>query len=276
MIRTKSGLPRHCSWNLDRENGKPRVRFRKGGLSTYLRGTPWSPAFMAQYAAALDGVMEKAVTVGAKRTLPGSINALVVSYYRSPEFRGLKASTQTMRRNIIERFRVEHGDKPLKGLGRAHIKAMIGTKALTPEAANNLLKVLRTLLSYAADMEMLPTNPALGTKGYKSEGEGFHTWTESEVGQFQIRHPIDTRAGLALALLLYTGQRRGDVVKFGWQHLRGDVIIVRQEKTDAALEIPMLSELARALQATPRNKSDIPGDGVRQAFHTRRLWQLVS
>jgi integrase len=76
--------------------------------------------------------------------------------------------------------------------------------------------------------------------------------------------------------LLYTGQRRGDVVKFGWQHLRGDVIIVRQEKTDAALEIPMLSELARALQATPRNKSDIPGDGVRQAFHTRRLWQLVS
>jgi hypothetical protein len=56
MRRTKSGLPKHCSWNLDRENGKRRVRFRKVGFSTYLIGTPWSEDFMRQYAAALDGV----------------------------------------------------------------------------------------------------------------------------------------------------------------------------------------------------------------------------
>jgi hypothetical protein len=31
------------------------------------------------------------------------VNALVVSYYRSPEFRGLKASTQGVRRNILDR-----------------------------------------------------------------------------------------------------------------------------------------------------------------------------
>ena len=31
-MRTKNGLPRHCSWNFDRANGKRRVRFRKGGL----------------------------------------------------------------------------------------------------------------------------------------------------------------------------------------------------------------------------------------------------
>jgi hypothetical protein len=74
---------------------------------------------MAQYAAALDGVAEKAVTVGAKRTVPGSVNALIVSYYRSPEFRGLKASTQTMRRNIIERFRVEHATRLCRRLGNA-------------------------------------------------------------------------------------------------------------------------------------------------------------
>jgi hypothetical protein len=55
MIRTKSGLPKHCSWNSDR-HGTRRVRFRKGGFSTYLFGTPWSEDFMRQYAAALDGV----------------------------------------------------------------------------------------------------------------------------------------------------------------------------------------------------------------------------
>ena len=55
MLRTKSGLPKHCCWNTDR-HGKRRVRFRKDWFSTYLTGTPWSEDFMRQYATALDGV----------------------------------------------------------------------------------------------------------------------------------------------------------------------------------------------------------------------------
>jgi hypothetical protein len=42
------------------------------------------------------------------------INAVAVSYYKSPDFRALKASTQTMRRNIIENFRNAHGDESVK------------------------------------------------------------------------------------------------------------------------------------------------------------------
>jgi hypothetical protein len=45
MLRTKSGLPKHCSWNTD-QHGKRRVRFRKGGFTTYLGGIPWSEDFM--------------------------------------------------------------------------------------------------------------------------------------------------------------------------------------------------------------------------------------
>lgn len=253
MVRTKGGLPKHCSWNLDREGGKHRVRFRKNGYSSYLTGIPWSEDFMRQYAAALEGVKAQAVEVGAARTKAGSVNALIVSYDKSPEFRGLKPSTQAVRRNIIEReLRTPHGDKLIKGLGRAHVKAIIGSKAATPEAANNLLKVLRTLLAYAVDIEMIASSPALGIKRYKSKGEGFHTWTEAEVAQFQERHPIESKAGFALALLLHTGQRRGDVVKLGWQHVCGDLIMVRQEKTDEPLSIPIDDELARALAALPR------------------------
>jgi integrase len=251
MLRTKSGLPKHCSWNRD-QHGKRRVRFRKSGFTTYLTGIPWSEEFMRQYAAALEGVKAQASNIGAGRTRPGSFNALCVSYYRSPEFRGLKPSTQTMRRNIIERFRNEHGDKPISRLGRAHIKDIIGAKANTPEAANNLLKVLRVLLSYAVSIDMIGSNPAISVKRYRSEGEGFYTWTEADIAQFQSRHPIGTRAGLALALLLYTAQRRSDVVRMGWQHVQGDAIAVRQEKTDTPLLIPLHPELARALASVPR------------------------
>jgi hypothetical protein len=77
MLRTKSGLPKHCSWNCDR-HGTRRVRFRKAGFSTYLTGTPWSEDFMRQYAAALDGVKAQAGNIGTERTKPGTINALIV------------------------------------------------------------------------------------------------------------------------------------------------------------------------------------------------------
>jgi hypothetical protein len=80
MLRTKSGLPKYCGWNLDREDGKRRVRFRKNGFSVYLTGIPWSPEFMAQYALALQGVQAQTPEVGAQRTIPGTINALVAAY----------------------------------------------------------------------------------------------------------------------------------------------------------------------------------------------------
>src|SRR5262245_12502281 len=142
----RNGLPKHCSWNVDR-HGKRRVRFRKSGFSAYLTGIPWSDDFMRQYAAALEGVKAQVSNIGAERTLAGSFNSLVVSYYKSPEFRGLKASTATVRRNIIEAFRREHGDKPLARLERKYVKDLIGAKADTPEAANNLLKTLRLMLN---------------------------------------------------------------------------------------------------------------------------------
>ena len=252
MLRTKSGLPKHCCWNTDR-HGKRRVRFRKGGFTTYLPGIPWSEEFMRQYAAALEGVKAQLGNIGAERTKPGSFNALCVSYYRAPEFRGLAPSTQAKNRSIIERFRVEHGDKPVSRLGRAHIKDVIGAKANTPEAANNLLKVLKVLLNYAVSIEMIASNPAIGVKRYRKHGEGYHTWSEAEIAQFQAKHPIDTRPGLALALLLYTAQRRSDVVRMGWQHVRGDAIAVRQEKTDSPLVLPLHPELKRALAAASRN-----------------------
>jgi hypothetical protein len=66
MLRTKSGLPKHCSWNYD-QHGRKRVRFRKAGFSVYLTGTPWSEDFMRQYAVALDGVTAQTANIGAAR-----------------------------------------------------------------------------------------------------------------------------------------------------------------------------------------------------------------
>lgn len=82
-------------------------------------------------------------------------------------------------------------------------------------------------------------------------GDGFHAWTEEEIAQFEGHHPIGSRERLALALGLHTGQRRGDVVRMGRQHIRGDVLHVKQEKTGAVLAIPLHPELAAILATVP-------------------------
>jgi integrase len=252
MLRTKSGLPKHCCWNTD-QRGNRYVRFRKNGVTTNLTGIPWSEDFMRQYATALEGVNSK-TNIGAERTRPGSFNALVVSYYRSPEFQGLKPSTQTVRRNIIERFRNEHGDKPIARLARSHIKDILGAKANTPEAANNLLKVLRLILNYAVSNDMIASNPTIGIKRYRSKNpDGIHTTTEDELVIFIARHPVGTMAHLATMLMLCLGQRKSDVIRMGWQHVRNGKITLRQEKTKTALLIPIHADLEKALAAAPRD-----------------------
>src|SRR3546814_1416010 len=90
---------------------------------------------------------------------------------------------------------------------------MIGQMEDRPQAANSLLKRLKTLLNFAADIDMIQHNPLLGMRGLKVSSEGFHTWTEEEIAQFEAYHPIGTKARLAMALMLYTGQRKSDAVK---------------------------------------------------------------
>jgi integrase len=56
---------------------------------------------------------------------------------------------------------------------------------------------------------------------------------------------------LALALLLYTGQRCSDVVRMGRQRIRNDLISVRQQKTGTPLLIPVHPALRTAIEAMP-------------------------
>jgi integrase len=244
-------LPRYVSEFEDR-HGKMRVRFRRTGFpGHYFRSKPWTPEFMAEYQACLDKKIAPVTEIGAARTKPGSISALIVAYYKAPEFLRLKESTRIAYRNIIERFREAHGDKRVATIERQHIKAIIGQKAATPPAANNLLDRLKGLMAFAVDIGMRKDNPTLGIRGFREDGDGVHSWSEDEIGRFEAKHPVGTRARLAMALLLYTGQRRSDVVVMGRQHIIDGSISVCQQKTAARLLIPLHPALSDILDATP-------------------------
>ena len=242
-------------------NGHPRHYFRRPGFKrAALPGLPGSAEFMQAYQAALTGQTAPRHDIGAIRTKPGTVDALVVAYYSSPAFQSLSPITGSTYRNILERFRIEHGDKRVAMLRRKDIVAMLAAKASAPGAANHWLRMVRTLMRFAISEEMIEIDPTAGVKSVKTRSDGFHSWTEGEIRAFEARHPVGTRAHLALALLLNTGQRRADVVLMGPQHMRtglhGTEIYVKQQKTNRELVIPVLPNLQRVIDATPcRNLS---------------------
>jgi integrase len=219
--------PKFVNGFIDR-HGKPRFYFRRPGFkSVALPSLPWSPEFMAAYENALAG---QPMEIGGARVKPGTIRALAVSYFNSSAFRSMKPSTQSVYRNIIDRFCAEHGEKRVGMLQRDHIVKLMAARAVKPESANGLRKALRAMMKHAVDIGLREDDPTRDVKAIRVRSDGYHSWIEPEIDQFLAYHKPGTRARLALAILLYTGQRRGDVVRIGRQHIRDGVLHVRQQK----------------------------------------------
>ena len=241
-------LPKYVRAWVDRRDGRAYYYLRRPDHPRVrLRGLPWSPSFMAAYEAAMSGPR---TAIGAGRVKPGSVAAVIAEYFDSQTFFTSKsAGTQRMRRGILERFRAAYGERPFALLPAEWIEALLDAKP--PHAARSWLVTLRSLCQFAVKRGWLRADPTANIKQRSIKGDGYHTWTEDEIAQFEAHHPIGTKPRLALALLLYTAQRRGDIVKIGRQHIRDGVFTVKQEKTGVTLAIPVHPHLQAVFDATP-------------------------
>lgn len=240
-------------------HGQRRWRFRKGSFSREL-GTEYGAAeFVQRYeSAVLEHRTGKKSGAGAAKSIPGSFNDLVASWYQSPEWRGLADLTKRTYRGVIEPFRVKHGDKPVKLLERKHVMRFLAEKADTPSAANNLRKRLGQLLDHAIALDWIKANPARLVKAYKVAGGGFHTWDEGEIARFFEVHEPGTMAHRAVTLMLYTGAARVDAVALGPMNMKAGRLEYRRKKTiktnGVLVSIPVHPDLAEVLAACPDDR----------------------
>ncbi|MCF8503280.1 MAG: site-specific integrase [Caulobacter sp.] len=236
-------------------HGRDRHYFRRKGSNRIpLPGLPGSAEFMAAYQAALAGQTAPAHQIGAERSVAGSMGALIAAYYQSAEFRNLAPLTQRTYRNMLDRVREEHGEKPVARLEPKHIHRMIDARASRPGSANNLLKRLHGVMKFAVERGWRRDDPTVSVRKLRTRTVGFRSWTEEDIAAFERRWPDGSRARLALRLLLYTAQRRSDVVRMGRQHMQNGQIAVRQQKTGTALLIPVHPTLQSELDRLPRDQ----------------------
>jgi integrase len=257
-LRDNSGSRtyRYLVEDVDR-HGKTRIYFRrKGRPKIVLNETPGTAAFEAEYQRAFHGVSQSASAIRTPTT-QGTMHWLCEQYFASTKFQSLAESTRRVRRGILEELCQRYGDFPFADMEPRHVAKLRDEKAAFPEAANNRVKVLRQLFTWACSPEYryATKNPARDVARLRSTNpDGIPAWTEEAAMRYEARHPIGTKARLAFDLLLYTGVRRSDVVRLGPQMERDGKLLFSETKGRARIvkthELPILPPLRRSIDAT--------------------------
>jgi integrase len=254
--------------DIDR-HGNVRLYFRrKGQLKVRLRGAPGSDEFMDAYRALLDGITQP-TTPSTQKYQPvssTSLRWLVESYFASSEFKRLDDRTRRVRRQFLDQLCLEPvapgnattiGSLPYASMPPSKVRLLRDRKAHSPETGNARVKALRRVFAHAIEDDLADRNPAKDVPYIKTGSQGFHRWSMDEVRQYEAHYPKGSKARLALGLLLFTGQRRADVVAFGRQHMRGGWLNFTQSKNrrnkPVTLSIPVIAELQELIDATPAN-----------------------
>lgn len=249
--------------------GRPKVRLPFDSVD--------DPNFLLAYVAALkgeawtgQGIARQSQPVTAlKKPLPGSLRALCMQYFvfldNDPR---LEPTTKANCRKFLEEVCREPpspgsplvlGNMPVSRFDATHVQAIIDRRVKTPEAANVRRKAISALFKWAIPRgHAKGPNPAMLAEGIRTHSEGHRTWGQPEIERFVTRHPLGTKAYLALALLLCLGQRRADVVRLGRQHLKDRALCFVQQKNEKRqhkqMRLPILPMLAEALETVPKSQ----------------------
>jgi integrase len=250
-----ANMPRPRPPHLHREltrHGKAVWYVRVGkGPRIRLRAEFGSADFGAEYQAAITGA-PRPNNRGAPAA--GTLAWLVDRYRETAVWAGLSAATRRQRENIFLHVLASAGEQPFAKVTTATIVGGRERRAKTPDQARHFLDAMRGLFRWALAAKLIRFDPTAGVENPpRKKGDGFVTWTEEHVAAYERRWPIGTRQRVWLDVLLYTGLRRGDAVRFGRQHVRDSVGAIKTEKSGftVTVTLPILPVLAETLVAGP-------------------------
>ena len=271
ILSKKTGLPRYVVRD-HHASGHEKLVFRRHGKKVTLPGPALSDPFWEAYAGAMAG---KPVTVNqrrvaAKKARQESFRALCDAYYKSAAFLAGDELTKSDKKSVLESCLLEplepgssllFEDCPIRSISRKHIVVLRDRKAKAPFAANKRRRYLNQLFNWAVEAEKADANPCTDVSRAAARKKGFHTWTPEEIRKYEAAFPVGSKARLALDLMAFAGLRRSDTCTVQVQHIREDAhgqwwLVKPQHKNrkrqGKTIEIPILPELRRSIEATPR------------------------
>lgn len=214
--------------------------------------TPDDPGFPEQYTAARNGQKPDAP----QTAIPHSLAWLIAKYQDAMaakvEAGLMDAGTAKQRRAFYARLVADYGDKHML-IPRHKITEIRDGMAMTPGAADNMVKSLRAMFAWAEGERLIRENPATGISKI-NRGTGAVPWSVDDLQAFRTRHPKGTMPHLALTLFMFTACRIGDVVKLGRGNeiKRGGITYLSWQpgkRGSSLVTVPIMPPLSDAIAA---------------------------
>lgn len=217
------------------------------GPRTRLPSPYGTKEFWAAYTAAVSGVP---AVHGAPTVRQGTLAWLIAAYQQTPAWIVDTAKeTKKQRRSIFTRLIAKAGQAPMDALD---VNGSLAVMEDRPHAARNLLETLRALYGWAVAAGHIARDPTAGVTWKRPKTEGFKVWTPELQATFEAHYPTGCMERLAYDVFAFTGLRRGDAARLGFEHLRDGILSIQTEKNGAWVHLPLADELAASIAATPR------------------------
>lgn len=233
------------------------MRRHVDGVEKLLRLPDYPGASKEAEAAYYEAINDKPIVKvepGEKRFAPGTFGNLCGRYLGSPKFLSLAPITQAGYRRHIDALRREFGHIPYADFRRRHIVAIIERKADKPGEANNVLKALQVVFTYAVKSDLLNVSPVAGVEKLKVATEragGAEPWTEEHAAMFRARWPLGSPQRTLFEIMWNTTLRIGDALVLGPQHTREGRVRIVTSKRGVEVNVKISAELTAALSAAP-------------------------
>lgn len=182
----------------------------------------------------------------APRIAAGTLDALLLAYRASPEWKALRPASRATYATYLRVF--DHrGDLRVEEVNRRLLLAARDAIATTRGngAANGFMNTAAALFAWAVDREWVPVSPAANVK--RLPGGHIKPWTEADLARALAAVSEEYRRVLLLAA--HIGQRRGDLCALTWANYDGDRLTLTQQKTGVELVLPVHAELRQEFGA---------------------------
>lgn len=209
---------------------------------------PQSRAFMREY-----------IELTAERNqdpVKGCLGELINEYKASPDFDNLADSTKEINGYSIKRIMDRYFDFPLQALSEkgARREFMQWRNDLAKErglaAADRAMSILKRILQYGINMEMIDTHPLKDVNKVYNGSRKDIIWTDLDIEK--LKSAGNEKITQALILGLWTGQRQGDLLKLRWNAYDGHTLSVEQSKTKTYVRVKVSTELKTMLDSMER------------------------
>lgn len=237
IVRVK-GVKRYCV------RGRWFTYHRKTG--TRVRSEFGTGAFFAELAA-IENKLKR------DQALPGTLGLLFASYKASPTYADLAPATKAGYGRMMGVLQPLH-EMPFVELTPQFIAQMRDRLAETRgrRLANYVMAVVSVACEHGKEHGILSGNPVAGVKRVRRARnlpQPNRPWTRQE-RQAVLEH-VSPQLRVPVALAMFTGLRKGDVLALTKGAIRNGQITRRTGKTGYEVSLPIHPDLARLLAAAP-------------------------